>query len=110
MNLGAQGLEWGETPFWIDPVALLGLILVGVNFMTPISKVKGPLYVTLWYFMAMFVWTPLTVAMGNAVDNPEVLLQPYRLIELMPLLADTASRSAPGAVRTASRTVWRLTP
>lgn len=29
----------------------------------------------------------LTVAMGNAVDNPEVLLQPYRLIELMPLLA-----------------------
>ncbi|HEX8168184.1 MAG TPA: GDL motif peptide-associated radical SAM/SPASM maturase [Beijerinckiaceae bacterium] len=29
----------------------------------------------------------LTVAMGNAVDNPELLLQPYRLIDLMPLLA-----------------------
>lgn len=30
----------------------------------------------------------LTVAMGNAVDNDHLLLQPYRLLELMPLLAD----------------------
>ena len=29
----------------------------------------------------------LTVAMGNAVDNDEVLLQPFQLLELMPLLA-----------------------
>jgi Y-X(10)_GDL-associated radical SAM protein len=29
----------------------------------------------------------LTVAMGNAVDNDGLLLQPYRLLELMPLLA-----------------------
>ncbi len=29
----------------------------------------------------------LTVAMGNAVDNDELLLQPYQLLELMPLLA-----------------------
>ena len=29
----------------------------------------------------------LTVAMGNAVDNDHLLLQPYRLFELMPLLA-----------------------
>ena len=65
MNLGAQGLEWGETPFWIDPISLVGLVLVAVNFMVPIAKSKGPMYVTLWYFMAMFVWTPLTVAMGN---------------------------------------------
>lgn len=61
----AQGLEWGETPVWIDPVALLGLALVAVNFMTPIVKLKGPMYVTLWYFMAAFVWTFLTYAMGN---------------------------------------------
>lgn len=64
-SLGAQGLEWGETPFWIDPVALLGLALVAYNFMMPIAKAKGPLYVTLWYFMAAFVWTFLTYAMGN---------------------------------------------
>src|SRR5262249_28954186 len=29
----------------------------------------------------------LTVAMGNAVDNDAILLQPYELAELMPLLA-----------------------
>jgi len=64
-SLGAQGLEWGETPFWVDPIALLGLALVAYNFMMPIAKAKGPLYVTLWYFMAAFVWTFLTYAMGN---------------------------------------------
>ena len=30
----------------------------------------------------------LTVAMGNAVDNDEILLQPYELATLMPLLAE----------------------
>jgi radical SAM protein with 4Fe4S-binding SPASM domain len=29
----------------------------------------------------------LTVAMGNAADHPELLLQPYRVLELMPVLA-----------------------
>lgn len=61
----AQGVEWGETPVWIDPLALVGLALVAVNFMAPITRTTGPLYVTLWYFMAAFVWTFLTYAMGN---------------------------------------------
>ena len=65
VSLGAQGVEWGETPFWIDPLALAGLLLVAINFMVPIAKARGPLYVTLWYFMAAFVWTFLTYAMGN---------------------------------------------
>lgn len=30
----------------------------------------------------------LTVAMGNAVDNDDLLLQPYQLIELIPLIAE----------------------
>lgn len=65
----AQGLEWGETPVWIDPIAQLGLGLVAVNFMAPILKLKGPMYVTLWYFIAAFVWTFLTYAMGNFVPQ-----------------------------------------
>lgn len=65
----SQGLEWGETPVWIDPLAQLGLLLVAVNFMTPIIKIKGPMYVTLWYFLAAFVWTFLTYAMGNFVPE-----------------------------------------
>jgi cytochrome c oxidase cbb3-type subunit 1 len=64
-SLGAQGLEWGETPTWIDPLALAGLALVAVNFMAPIVRTGGPLYVTSWYFIAAFVWTFLTYAMGN---------------------------------------------
>lgn len=69
MTLGAQGLEWGETPFWIDPVALVGLALLAANFLVPIAKARGPLYVTLWYFMAAFVWTFLTYAMGNLIPE-----------------------------------------
>jgi cytochrome c oxidase cbb3-type subunit 1 len=65
----AQGLEWGETPTWIDPVAQLGLLLVAVNFLTPIVKSMGAMYVTLWYFTAAFVWTFLTYAMGNFVPE-----------------------------------------
>ena len=65
----AQGLEWGETPVWIDPVAQLGLLLVAINFMAPIVKMKGPMYVTLWYFMAAFIWTFLTYAMGNFIPQ-----------------------------------------
>ncbi len=61
----AQAIEWGETPVWIDPLALAGLLLVAVNFLVPIVRTPGPLYVSLWYFMAAFVWTFLTYAMGN---------------------------------------------
>jgi cytochrome c oxidase cbb3-type subunit 1 len=61
----AQGVEWGETPTWIDPLALVGLLLVAINFMAPIIRTPGPLYVSLWYFMAAFIWTFLTYAMGN---------------------------------------------
>lgn len=65
----AQGLEWGETPVWIDPLAQLGLLLVAINFMAPIVRMQGPIYVTLWYFIAAFVWTFLTYAMGNFVPQ-----------------------------------------
>ena len=36
----------------------------------------------------------LTVAMGRAADEPEVLLQPYDLLELFPLLAQLEERAA----------------
>uniref|UniRef100_A0A7C2JZY2 Cytochrome oxidase n=1 Tax=Schlesneria paludicola TaxID=360056 RepID=A0A7C2JZY2_9PLAN len=65
----AQGLEWGETPVWIDPIAQTGLLLVAINFGVPILQVQGPLYVTLWYYLAALVWTFLTYAMGNFVPE-----------------------------------------
>jgi len=30
----------------------------------------------------------LTVAMGNAADHPEFLLQPYQILDVMPLIAE----------------------
>jgi Y-X(10)_GDL-associated radical SAM protein len=36
----------------------------------------------------------LTVAMGRAADHPELLLQPYELLEVMPLLADLYKEGA----------------
>lgn len=61
----AQAVEWGETPTFVDPVALVGLVLVAVNFLAPIIRMKGPMYVSLWYFIAAFIWTVLVYAMGN---------------------------------------------
>lgn len=61
----AQAVEWGETPVWVDPVALLGLVLVAINFLSPILQTTGPMYVSLWYFIAALVWTVLVYAMGS---------------------------------------------
>jgi cytochrome c oxidase cbb3-type subunit 1 len=67
LHLGeAQAVEWGETPVWIDPLVVVGAILVWIQFYTPIVRTKEKtLYVTLWYFSAGFVWLGLTYIMGN---------------------------------------------
>ncbi len=65
----AQAVEWGETPVWIDPLALVGLVLVAVNFLPPILKAEGPMYVTLWYFIAGLVWTILVYGMGSFIPQ-----------------------------------------
>jgi cytochrome c oxidase cbb3-type subunit 1 len=67
--LQAQGVEWGETPMLIDPLAQTGLLLVMLNFLAPIVRTKGPMYVSLWYFTAAFPWTFLTYAMGNFIPQ-----------------------------------------
>jgi cytochrome c oxidase cbb3-type subunit 1 len=62
----AQAVEWGETPVWIDPLVVVGAILVWIQFYKPIiqSKEKS-MYVSLWYFSAGFIWLGLTYIMGN---------------------------------------------
>jgi cytochrome c oxidase cbb3-type subunit 1 len=62
----AQGVEWGETPIFVDPLVVIGVILMGLNFYVPIIRTKEkPLYVSLWYFTASFIWTGLVYIMGN---------------------------------------------
>ena len=48
---------------------MAGLLLVAINFVAPIARTSGPLYVSLWYFLAAFVWTFLTYAMGNFIPQ-----------------------------------------
>jgi cytochrome c oxidase cbb3-type subunit I len=62
----AQAIEWGETPTFVDHFAVLGVLLLVVNVATSILRTKGQkVYVSLWYFGAMLVWTPLVYVMGN---------------------------------------------
>ncbi len=72
-----QAVEWGETPnalspngswlFPIDTLVMVGLILIALQFLTPIFQfgTKQPMYVSLWYFSVAFIWVILTYAMGN---------------------------------------------
>jgi cytochrome c oxidase cbb3-type subunit 1 len=62
----AQAIEWGETPTFVDHFAVVGVLLLVINVATSILRTKGEkVYVSLWYFGAMLVWTPLVYVMGN---------------------------------------------
>ncbi len=61
-----QAIEWGETPIFVDPLVMVGLVLLVINMSAPILRSKEPgLYVSLWYFLAAFAWTGLVYFMGN---------------------------------------------
>jgi len=62
----AQAVEWGETPTWIDPFALIGAAMLIFNLIVPIFKRRDRnMYVTLWYYVAGFIWLALVYFMGN---------------------------------------------
>lgn len=71
LHLGeAQAVEWGETPVWVDPLVVVGAILVWIQFYSPILRTKEKsLYVSLWYFSAGFIWLGLTYIMGNFIPQ-----------------------------------------
>ncbi len=71
LGLGeAQAVEWGETPVWVDPLVVVGAILVWIQFYTPIVKSREKaMYVSLWYFTAGFIWLGLTYIMGNFIPQ-----------------------------------------
>ena len=61
-----QAIEWGETPIFVDPLVVVGLVLLVVNMAWPILQTREQgLYVSLWYFLAAFAWTGLVYLMGN---------------------------------------------
>lgn len=61
----AQAVRWGESPAWIDPVMLAGLVFVGINFAFAVFRISGPVHVSLWYFFAAFAWTLMFHVIGS---------------------------------------------
>ncbi len=61
----AQAIAWGENPVWIDVIVQFGLILGAINFLYPISQIRGSKHVTLWHFFSAMSWIILIYAMGN---------------------------------------------
>ncbi len=62
----AQAVEWGETPIWIDPVVVVGALLLMAQFFPCVIRSESKaLYVTVWYVTAGLIWTGLTYIMGN---------------------------------------------
>lgn len=66
------------------------------------TQITAPVIDQLPELMELFIekgaknWqVQLTVAMGRAADNPEILLQPYQMLKLMPLLAEIYQQAAP---------------
>ncbi|MBI3071627.1 MAG: cbb3-type cytochrome c oxidase subunit I [Deltaproteobacteria bacterium] len=63
----AQAIEWAEIPTYVDPFVVVTAAALAANFLPAIWRLGkgGPLYVTLWYFTAGFIWLALTYIMGN---------------------------------------------
>jgi Y-X(10)_GDL-associated radical SAM protein len=66
------------------------------------TQITGPVISQLRRLLELFIeahvknWqVQLTVAMGRAADNPELLIQPFQVLELMPLLAELYQEAMP---------------
>lgn len=72
---------------------------VGINFgcNTQINRLSAPEFPLIYEHIrdagAMAWQIQLTVPMGNAADNADILLQPYELLDIYPMLARVARRA-----------------
>ncbi len=71
----------------------------GISFgcNTQINRLSAPEFPRIYEYIrdaGIFAWQiQLTVPMGNAADNSEILLQPYELIDVYPMVARVAQRA-----------------
>ena len=78
---------------------------VGINFgcNTQINRLSAPEFPLIYERLrdaGIFAWQiQLTVPMGNAADNHEILLQPYELLDVYPMIARVAQRAFREGVR-----------
>ena len=63
-----QGLEAGELPLIPDILIFVVIVALTVQFtMTVARRVKPPMYVSLWYLVAAFVWTVANLILGFVI-------------------------------------------
>ncbi|MBD2438064.1 nif11-class peptide radical SAM maturase 3 [Nostoc sp. FACHB-110] len=71
----------------------------GISFgcNTQINRLSAPEFPRIYEYLrdaGIFAWQiQLTVPMGNAADNNEILLQPYELLDVYPMIARVAERA-----------------
>ncbi|MEB3179155.1 MAG: nif11-class peptide radical SAM maturase 3 [Nostocaceae cyanobacterium] len=70
---------------------------------TQINRLSAPEFPSIYEHIrnaGAFAWQiQLTVPMGNAADNSEILLQPYELLDIYPMIARVAQRAAKEGVK-----------
>ena len=71
LNGDTQAREYAEFPWIIDVAAMLGLILILVNVLgTVLKRREHKLYVSLWFYVAIFLWFPIVYFIGNVMWRP----------------------------------------
>ena len=66
-----QGREYSEYVWWADVVLVVSVALMIVNIvMTIVHRTEQQLYVSVWYFMATFLWTACNYPIGNVMWHP----------------------------------------
>jgi cytochrome c oxidase cbb3-type subunit 1 len=61
----AQAIAWGEAPAFLDPLAVIVLLLVGVNILMPILKSTALDHPALWYVIMALAWMAPVYAAGK---------------------------------------------
>jgi cytochrome c oxidase cbb3-type subunit I/II len=66
-----QAREYAEMPWPVDIAILVTLVLIGITVVGTIMKRRErKLYVSLWFFAAIFFWFPIVYFIGNVMWNP----------------------------------------
>ena len=71
MSGDTQAREYAEFPWIIDVMIMITLIIIGITIIgTIIKRKERKLYVSLWFFAAIFLWFPIVYFIGNVMWRP----------------------------------------
>ncbi len=66
-----QAREYAEMPWIIDVLIMITLIIIGFTIIgTILKRRERKLYVSLWFFAAIFLWFPIVYFVGNVMWRP----------------------------------------